>query len=66
MSPFLVGVTLLLLFQCIGGAVARLASLPVPGPRARHDRVARCGLHGVLAAVPLPLAWQPLRPYLGL
>ena len=32
MSPFLVGVTWLLLFQCAGEAVSRLLALPVPGP----------------------------------
>jgi len=32
MSPFLIGITVLLLFQCIGEIFARLANLPVPGP----------------------------------
>ena len=32
MSPFLAGCTWLLVFQCIGEAVVRLASMPVPGP----------------------------------
>jgi len=32
MSPFLTGVTWLLLFQCAGEAASRLFSLPVPGP----------------------------------
>jgi len=32
MSPFLAGCTWLLVFQRIGEAVVRLASLPVPGP----------------------------------
>ena len=32
MSPFLTGVTWLLLFQCAGEAISRLVSLPVPGP----------------------------------
>ena len=32
MSPFLIGVTLLLLFQCIGEIIAHLANLPIPGP----------------------------------
>jgi len=32
MSPFLAGVTWLLLFQCAGEALSRLLSLPVPGP----------------------------------
>ena len=32
MSPFLVGCTWLLVFQCIGEAVVRIASLPIPGP----------------------------------
>jgi len=31
-SPFLIGVTWLLLFQCVGEAVSRLLGLPVPGP----------------------------------
>ncbi len=32
MSPFLAGVTWLLLFQCAGEVVSRLLDLPVPGP----------------------------------
>jgi holin-like protein len=32
MSPFLVGVTLLLVFQCAGEALAHVSGLPVPGP----------------------------------
>jgi holin-like protein len=32
MSPFLAGVTWLLLFQCAGELVSRLLGLPVPGP----------------------------------
>ncbi len=32
MSPFLAGVTWLLLFQCAGEALSRLLGLPVPGP----------------------------------
>jgi holin-like protein len=32
MSPFLTGVTWLLLFQCAGEAASRLLALPVPGP----------------------------------
>jgi len=32
MSPFLAGVTRLLLFQCAGEAMSRLLGLPVPGP----------------------------------
>ena len=32
MSPFLAGVTWLLLLQCAGEALSRLLSLPVPGP----------------------------------
>jgi holin-like protein len=32
MSPFLAGCTWLLVFQCIGEAVVRLASVPIPGP----------------------------------
>ena len=32
MSPFLGGVTWLLLFQCAGEATSRLLALPVPGP----------------------------------
>ena len=32
LSPLLVGFTWLLLFQCAGEALVRLASLPVPGP----------------------------------
>jgi len=32
MSPFLAGVTWLLLFQCAGEALSRLLALPVPGP----------------------------------
>ena len=32
MSPFLAGITWLLLFQCAGEALVRLAGLPVPGP----------------------------------
>ena len=32
MSPFLGGVTWLLLFQCAGEAVSHLLGLPVPGP----------------------------------
>jgi holin-like protein len=32
MSPFLSGVTWLLLFQCAGEATSRLLALPVPGP----------------------------------
>jgi len=32
MSPFLTGMTWLLLFQCAGEAASRLLSLPVPGP----------------------------------
>jgi holin-like protein len=31
-SPFLAGFTWLLLFQCAGEAIARLAELPIPGP----------------------------------
>ena len=32
MSPFLAGVTWLLLFQCAGEAVSHVLGLPVPGP----------------------------------
>ena len=32
MSPFLTGITWLLLFQCAGEAASRLLALPVPGP----------------------------------
>ena len=32
MSPFLAGCTWLLVFQCLGEALVRLANLPVPGP----------------------------------
>ena len=32
MSPLLAGSTWLLLFQCAGEAVVRLAGLPIPGP----------------------------------
>ena len=32
MSPFLAGFTWLLLFQCAGEALVRLADLPIPGP----------------------------------
>ena len=32
MSPLLAGFTWLLLFQCAGEAVVRLAALPIPGP----------------------------------
>lgn len=32
MSPLLAGFTWLLLFQCAGEAVVRLAGLPIPGP----------------------------------
>lgn len=32
MSPLLAGFTWLLLFQCAGEAIARLAELPIPGP----------------------------------
>jgi holin-like protein len=32
MSPFLAGITWLLLFQCAGEALSRLLGLPVPGP----------------------------------
>ena len=32
MSPFLAGVTWLLLFQCAGEVVSRVLGLPVPGP----------------------------------
>lgn len=32
MSPFLTGVTWLLVFQCAGEGAARLFGLPVPGP----------------------------------
>ena len=32
MSPFLAGVTWLLMFQCAGEALARLTGMPVPGP----------------------------------
>ncbi len=32
MSPFLAGITWLLLFQCAGEALARLTGMPVPGP----------------------------------
>jgi holin-like protein len=32
MSPFLIGVSLLLVFQCIGEALSYFAGLPVPGP----------------------------------
>ena len=32
MSPFLAGVTWLLLFQCAGEVASRLLGLPVPGP----------------------------------
>ena len=32
MSPFLAGCTWLLVFQCAGEAIARVANLPVPGP----------------------------------
>ena len=32
MSPFLAGCTWLLVFQCIGEAVVRLARVPIPGP----------------------------------
>lgn len=32
MSPFLAGVTWLLLFQCMGEGASRLLDLPIPGP----------------------------------
>jgi holin-like protein len=32
LSPFLAGITWLLLFQCAGEALARLTGMPVPGP----------------------------------
>jgi holin-like protein len=32
LSPFLAGITWLLLFQCLGEALVRVAALPVPGP----------------------------------
>jgi holin-like protein len=32
LSPFLAGVTWLLLFQCAGEALAQLTGMPVPGP----------------------------------
>ena len=32
MSPFLAGITWLLLFQCAGEALAQLTGMPVPGP----------------------------------
>ena len=32
MSPFLVGLVWLLVFECAGEALARLLSLPIPGP----------------------------------
>jgi len=32
MSPLLAGFTWLLVFQCLGEALARVAELPVPGP----------------------------------
>jgi len=32
LSPFLTGVTWLLLFQCAGEALAQLTGMPVPGP----------------------------------
>ena len=32
MSPLLAGFTWLLLFQCAGEAISRLADLPIPGP----------------------------------
>lgn len=32
MSPLLAGFTWLLLFQCAGEAISRLAELPIPGP----------------------------------
>jgi holin-like protein len=32
LSPFLAGITWLLLFQCAGEALARLTNMPVPGP----------------------------------
>ena len=32
MSPFLTGVTWLLVFQCVGEGATRLFGLPVPGP----------------------------------
>lgn len=32
MSPFLAGVTWLLVFQCVGEGLSRVLDLPVPGP----------------------------------
>ena len=32
MSPLLAGFTWLLVFQCLGEALVRLAGLPIPGP----------------------------------
>jgi len=32
LSPFLAGITWLLVFQCLGEALVRLAVLPIPGP----------------------------------
>jgi putative effector of murein hydrolase len=87
MSPFLAGCTWLLVFQCIGEAVVRLAGLPIPGGLRIRDWPARgfalglaahgigtarafqvnpdagafaglaFALHGLLAAVVVPIAY---------
>jgi holin-like protein len=55
MSPFLAGATWLLVFQCLGEALVRLAGLPLPGPVAGMALLlvallVRGGVPGALAA----------------
>lgn len=70
MSPFLAGITWLLLFQCAGEALSRLLALPVPGPvtgmlllfvalRVRDSVPASIGVAGDGLATHLSLLFVP-------
>lgn len=54
MSPFLAGVTWLLVFQSLGEALVRLAGLPLPGPVAGMALL--CAMLVARDAIPEPLA----------
>lgn len=66
MSPLLTGFTWLLLFQCAGEAVVRLASLPVPGPVAGMAMLAVALLIRGRPPAPMSVAADGLARHLSL
>ncbi|MEO8753386.1 MAG: CidA/LrgA family protein [Casimicrobiaceae bacterium] len=66
MSPFLAGITWLLLFQCAGEALVWLASLPIPGPVAGMALLLAALLLRGEAAAPVSSAADGLAKHLSL